>query len=108
MARSGILMTSYHGRAAKVDANQAEIVSALRRVGASVACTHGMGCGFPDLVVGFKGKNILIEVKDGGKPKSARKLTKDQVKWHAEWKGQVCVVKNVDESLAAIGANFNE
>jgi len=90
-------------RAAKVDANQPEIVKALRRVGASVTPTHTAGEGFPDLAVGFRGANYLIEVKDGSKPPSARKLTPPQQEWHVTWGGQVAVVKDVDEALAVLG-----
>jgi hypothetical protein len=57
----------------------------------------------PDLLIGWRGKNLLVEVKDGSKPPSDRKLTPDQVKWHEAWRGQVCVVKSVQEALEAIG-----
>lgn len=90
-------------RAAKIDANQPEIVKALRKVGASVAPAHTMGQGFPDLVVGFRDATYLLEVKDGSKPPSARKLTPDQVEWHDAWRGHCCVVSSVEEALAAIG-----
>lgn len=90
-------------RAAKVDANQPEIVDALRSAGATVKPCHAVGEGFPDLAVGYRGVNYLIEVKDGSKPPSARKLTGPQESWHATWAGQVVIVKNVDEALAAIG-----
>lgn len=82
-------------RAAKVDANQAEIVAAFRRLGASVQCCHAVGGGFPDLVVGFRGLNALVEVKDGSKPPSARKLTSDQIDFHHCWRGEIAVVETV-------------
>ena len=91
--------------AAKVDANQSQIVKALRDAGATVSPTHAAGAGFPDLTVGFRGSNYLIEVKDGHKAPSARKLTKPQVKWHGNWTGQVAIVKSVPEALAVIGIN---
>ena len=91
-------------RASRIDRNQTEIVTAYRGVGATVELTHGQGKGFPDLVVGFRGLTHLVEVKDGEKPPSARKLTPDQVEWHAAWRGSpVHVVKNVDEALAVLG-----
>ena len=90
-------------RAAKIDANQPEIVKALRAVGATVTPTHAAGQGFPDLCVGFRGRNFLLEVKDGSKVPSARRLTKDQVSWHATWEGHVEVVETTDEALQAIG-----
>ena len=93
-------------RAAKVDANQAEIVESLRRAGAIVQVTSNIGGGFPDLVVGFRGKNYLLEIKDGGKPPSSRKLTKDQQEFHMRWnaRGSVVVVESVMDALRAVGA----
>lgn len=92
--------------AKKVDRNQPEIVKALRDYGATVECLHAVGKGCPDLLVGYRGINILIEVKDGEKVLSARKLTLDQEHWHNRWKGQKVVAKNVDEALSAIGVEI--
>lgn len=90
-------------RAAKVDANQGEIVDALRRVGCSVQLLHMVGKGCPDLLVGRHGVNVLLEIKDGSKPPSARKLTPDQEIWHDNWRGQVTVVCSVHEAFVAVG-----
>lgn len=95
-------------RAARIDDNQPEIVAALRAVGATVTPTHTAGAGFPDLCVGFRGQNYLLEIKDGTKIPSKRKLTSDQVEWHGAWRGQVAVVESVDEALAAIGAEVKD
>lgn len=90
--------------AAKIDDNQPEIVAAWRAVGASVLLLHRVGEGCPDTLVGFRGESHLVEIKDGDKIPSARKLTKHQVKFHREWRGSpVHVVKNVDEALAVLG-----
>jgi Holliday junction resolvase len=90
-------------RAAKIDANQTEIVKALRQVGASVQSLAATGKGVPDLLVGFRGKNLLLEVKDGGKVKSERKLTPDQVEWHQGWRGHVAVVESVEQAIKVLG-----
>lgn len=91
-------------RAAKVDRNQPEIVAALRQAGAQVFSLAAVGQGIPDLLVGFREQTVLIEVKDGSKPPSARQLTDDQIEWHAAWRGGRCVVvRDVTEALAAIG-----
>jgi hypothetical protein len=76
-------------RAPKVDANQAEVVAALRSVQAKVHHTHMVADGFPDLVVGHhETKRIgLLEVKDGKKPPSARAKTEDQIKFFDLWAG---------------------
>lgn len=91
-------------RAAKIDANQTEIVAALRKAGAFVQSLADCGKGVPDLLVGFRRNTYLLELKDGKKPPSARELTPDQIKWHLAWNGGVLMVVNsVDEALAAIG-----
>lgn len=86
-------------KAAKTDRNQAEVVDALRQVGASVQSLAATGKGCPDLLVGYRGINYLMEIKDGDKPPSARELTIDQTHWHSLWRGSVYVVKSVDEAL---------
>ena len=89
---------------AKTDSNHAEIRDGLRSIpGVTVADTSSAGHGFPDLVVGFQKQNYLIEIKDGSKTVSRRKLTPDQVEFHNAWKGQICTVCNFDEALEVIG-----
>ncbi|WP_297923449.1 VRR-NUC domain-containing protein [uncultured Agitococcus sp.] len=85
-------------RAAKVDKNQAEIVDAFRKMGFSVQHLHTVGSGVPDLLIGRGGVNLLVEVKDGGKAK----LTPEQIKWHDEWRGQVAIVRNIDDVVKLV------
>ena len=89
-------------RAARTDDNQQQIVQGLRAAGFSVCILAQLGKGVPDLLVGAEGVNFLFEVKDGAKPKSARKLTVDELKWHKGWKGTVCVVESLYDALNAI------
>lgn len=90
-------------RAAKTDDNQTEIVNALRRAGCSVTVTSAVGDGFPDIAVGRGQATFLLEIKDGSKPPSARKLTRDQEQWHGSWRGHAAVVHSVNEALQAVG-----
>ena len=89
-------------RAAKIDANQPDIVTALRQYGATVHSLAQVGNGCPDIVVGYNGKNYLFEIKDGNKPQSRRKLTEAEARWHAEWQGQVTVVASPREAIIHI------
>lgn len=89
-------------RAAKIDANQNEIVDALRKAGCSVQILSGVGKGCPDILVGRGGRNYLLEIKDGNKPKSAQKLTPDQVEWHDKWSGSVFTVNSIELALEAV------
>lgn len=92
-------------RAARIDENQPEIVAGLRAVGASVEPRLAtLGKGAPDLLVGFRGLTFVMEVKDPAKPASRRRLTPDELVWHAEWAGQVAVVQTLDDALRVIGA----
>lgn len=89
-------------RACRTDSNQTEIVTALRKIGCTVTPTHMVGDGFPDLVVGRNGVNHLLEIKDGAKVPSKRELTKDEKKFHIEWRGTVDVVYSVDDALRVV------
>lgn len=84
---------------ARVDANQKEITDALRDIGATVQPIHTVGKGCPDLLVGYHGLNILLELKDGEKSPSRIKLTPAEKEWHDNWFGQVAIVKSKDEAL---------
>ncbi|MBU1457007.1 MAG: hypothetical protein KKD01_20020 [Proteobacteria bacterium] len=88
-------MTRY---AAKTDANQQKIIDALRAAGATVECLSAVGSGCPDIAVGYQGFTYFMEVKT-----NKGKLTPDQVEWHASWRGQVAIVRSVDEALELIG-----
>jgi len=88
--------------AARVDANQAEIVAALRQVGASVQHLHTVGKGCPDICIGHGGLSLLAEIKDGSKPLSAQKLTKDEQDWHDKWTGGVYLIRNIEDALRAV------
>lgn len=86
-------------RAARIDANQDQIVSALRAAGATVRVVT-QGNGLPDLLVGYRGFTILMEVKDGKKVPSARKLTEAEKKFFDEWRGgMLAIVESADEAL---------
>ena len=90
-------------RAAKIDANQTAIVEALRAVGCSVQSLAELGGGVPDLLIGYKHQNILIEVKDSAQPLSKRKFTPDQKKWHAAWKGRAHLVETIEQAMLVVG-----
>lgn len=97
-------------RAAKIDRNQPEIVKALRAVGAKVMPMHFVGNGFPDLLVNYKGRLLLLEVKDGELSPCRKKLTEDERDFHAEFNlpGQVVfTVESVDDAFRVCGVSMN-
>lgn len=90
--------------AKRADKNQPVIVRAFRQLGCSVTHTHEVGHGFVDIVVGVDGFNALVEIKDGSKPPSRRKLTPDESDWHALWRGQKCIIESVDQVFLFVQA----
>lgn len=82
-------------RAAKIDANQHELVEALKRIGAR--CYF---IGKPlDLLVGFRGRNILLEVKNA---EGKDRLTREQEEFISTWNGELHVCRTVDEAIDAV------
>ena len=89
---------------ARTDANQSDVVKDLRQIGATVQTLHNLGRGCPDLLIGFRGVNYLVELKDGDKFASQQQLTMDERLWHDQWRGQVAVCNSLDEILNLIDA----
>ena len=90
--------------AARTDKNHAEVVAALRKVGASVQSLASIGKGCPDLLVGYHGILYLMEIKDGTNVPSKQLLTDDQKKWHEAWTGSpVYVVRSIEQALKILG-----
>jgi len=83
-------------RKRNADQNQPLIVAALRACGASVVLLHDAGAGVPDLLVGYQGHTLLIEVKN---PAIKGKLNARQIAWQADWLGSpVHVVFTAEEA----------
>jgi hypothetical protein len=116
-------------RAAKVDANQPELVELWRGAYLSVQHIHTIGSGCPDVILGAPGLtivsrqldpaiidfvlkkmgltqyaihercNLLVEIKASDKAA----LTPDEEQWHRLWVGQKCIVHNEAEARRIVG-----
>jgi len=82
----------------KIDVNQPEIVDHFRKFGASVTHLHAVHGGVPDLLIGYQGKNYLIEVKS-----EKGNLNELQVAYFDNWNGQACVIRNKNEVEELLG-----
>ena len=89
-------------RAARTDANQAEIVKALRRIGAAVEVI-----GKPlDLLVAFRGRTFLMDCKVRRPPSEggSHGKTKEQQEFIARWPGEYHFPHSAEEAIAqAVG-----
>ncbi len=84
--------------AARVDASQEQIVSALRAAGASVYLI-----GRPvDAVVGIRGQTLLMEFKTPG-THYGKKLNDNQQAFKDEWRGfPIAMVDGAESALRAL------
>lgn len=81
----------------RVDKNQAALVKAFRQLGVKWTHLHMVGAGVWDGLAGFKWLTVIVEIKDGSKPPSARKLTEQEMTWGRTWPGLKTVVCNTDD-----------
>lgn len=79
------------------DQNEPAIVDALTSIGCDVFRLDAP-C---DLLVAYRGRNLLIEIK---RPKVGR-VTAAQAKWNESWRGPRATVRTVDEAIAAVTAD---
>ena len=85
-------------RAARTDDNQHELVEALKKIGAK--CYF---IGKPvDLLVGFRGRNLLLEVKRPDKRGQVSAFTKEQRDFISTWPGEVEIVYTIQEAVSAV------
>lgn len=96
-------------RAKRVDRNHGDIRKTFRRLGWIVHDLSALGGGMPDLLIVkpfnfITGRRaLLVEVKDGAKAPSARRLTPAQVKLHAAFESAglaVVVIETVEQAEA--------
>lgn len=85
----------------RVDSNQAEIVKALRDFGCTVQCLHMVGHGCPDLLVGYKGIDIPMEIKVGN-----AKLTAAEQEWQEHWAGNVVIARTPGHAVEIVRLAF--
>ena len=86
-------MTYYKKR---VDENQKALIHTFIALGASVLNLSTVGRGCPDLLIGYRGKTVLVEIKRNEKAK----YTEPQIKFMQEWRGGA--VSRIDSVDAAI------
>lgn len=79
-------------RAAKKDDNHKRIERLFRTCGWSTWDTSPLKKAV-DLVVGRCGITIVVEIKDGSKPKSQRKLTEGEEEFKNKWLGEYRLVE---------------
>ena len=82
-------------RQTNYDANHIEIVDKLRSIGAVVVDLAAVGKGVPDILVGWRGRTYLFEIKT---TKGYVRATQEQ--FFRSWSGgRIAVIRSFDEAL---------
>ncbi|HKP75332.1 MAG TPA: hypothetical protein VJT67_07290 [Longimicrobiaceae bacterium] len=88
-------MPGRSGTTRRKDANHDEIAEACRRIPAEVYSSAHVGGGFPDLLVCFRDRIVLLEVKMPG-----HGLTAAEARFAERW--PVRVVTTPEQAVAAV------
>ena len=79
---------------ASLDANHTEIVAQLRQIGATVVDLAKVGKGCPDILVGWRGKTYLMEIKT-----KTGYVRATQEQFFRSWTGgHIAVVRSFDDA----------
>ena len=92
-------------RRARADANQSAVTKELRALGVFVEPRLSrIGEGVPDLLVAWRGHWLLVELKDGSKSPSKRRLTDDEQEWidSVQDRGPVVVAETTEQIVDAL------
>lgn len=85
-------------RAARTDDNQSDIVKSFRGLGWYVLIISQLkNC--CDIIVCKNGRTIAVEIKDGAKTISKRKLTEGEQKFREDWQGEYALIESVDDVI---------
>ena len=85
--------------AARIDANQPDVVKEFRWLGYSVLIISQLkNC--CDIIIARDGFTCAIEIKDNEKPPSARRLTEGEQGFKDTWKGRWYLCESIDDAQA--------
>ena len=85
------------GHRGRVDSNHGEIMEGLRKAGMKPVSLASVGDGCPDILVGWRGLNVVLEVKD-----EKGKLTAAEVNFLGTWPGQYGIVRSAEEAVRTV------
>lgn len=85
-------------RAARKDANHNEITDCFSSLGYSVLDISQLknAC---DAIVAKGSRTIAIEIKDGSKPPSQRKLSSGEVNFKNRWNGEWALIESIEDVI---------
>src|SRR3990167_2302049 len=101
--KSGSKLVVKDQKMKNIASNKAEIVQILKKVpGLSVLDLSELEEGCPDLLIGYKGFNHLIEIKNSDSKESGTLQTERRKIFFDGWLGQIIIASDIDAILFAI------
>lgn len=91
------------GHKGRVDLNHAQIINGLLEAGMTAKSIASVGGGIPDVIAGFRGITVLLEVKNGNNA-----LTTQEESFALMWAGSYAVVRTKEEAIDAVLAHAKE
>ena len=83
---------------ARIDSNQPALVKFIRSLGMTYQHTHQLpGC--LDGIIGYRGIDQRVEIKDPSKPPSGRRLTDDEKATFELWRGRKPIVIETESDV---------
>ena len=86
------------------DANHTEIVDFFRKAGAVVDDVSALADLGYDIIVNFRSTVVLVEVKDGDKPPSARQLTDSEKAARAKHGNRFALVESIEQARGLLNS----
>lgn len=86
-----------------MDLTHAEVINGLLQVGMTAKSIASVGGGVPDVIAGWRGVTVLLEVKSGN-----NKLNAQEEEFAAKWAGSYAVVYNAEEAIKAVEKHAKE
>lgn len=81
-------MVSPYAKKVNRDENHKTIVNLFKKQGCSVLDLAAVGRGCPDILVGYNGQTMLVEIKS-----KRGRLNEKQLQFQERWKGNLAVVR---------------
>lgn len=92
-------------RRANPDQNRSALREGWLKLGGSWLDIHPLEGGEPDALLGWRGMDRLVEIKNPLRPPSARRPREKQAEWHRSWRGRrPAVVETLAEMVALFRA----
>ena len=87
----------HRGKANRRDANEPEIIQALEQISCDVYQLDDPA----DLLVGYRARNFILEVKSlTGSP------TADQITFARNWRGQYAIVRTPEQAIKVVTKSY--